>query len=111
MVPNLNLKIEFGGGLELLFSNQPLYNISIPAIVSEPNTHNDPISKTPQSASGFVIQRPADVTFLLHWLKDNLLLKEREELSMEGNFVLVFTRIHAWALYSIVPSILISQST
>ena len=83
---SLNLKIEFGGGLELLFSNQRSHTVSIPAIASNSNTHTESASKSPQSVLGSLGQRPADVTFLLHWLKDNL-LKEREELFMEGSTV------------------------
>jgi ubiquitin related modifier 1 len=67
----LNLKIEFGGGLELLFGNVRSYKITIPVTA-------------PATASGSKPERPADVTFLIQWLKDNL-LKERSELFVDTN--------------------------
>jgi ubiquitin related modifier 1 len=62
------LKVEFTGGLELLFSNQRSHKVSIPAKI--PSTDND--------------SKPADITYLLQYLRDNL-LRERVELFMEGN--------------------------
>lgn len=75
---SLNLKIEFGGGLEILFSNQRSHAISIPAVIPKST------SRSPTEAKRE--ERPADVTFLIHWLKDTL-LKEREELFMENGTV------------------------
>ena len=68
MAATLSLKIEFGGGLELLFSNQRSHRIALPAQVS-----------TSESESS----RPADITYLIAWLRDNL-LRERAELFVEG---------------------------
>ena len=62
---SISLKVEFGGGMELLFSNQRSHHVTIPA--------------TPDG-------KPADLTFLIFWLKDNL-LKEREELFIEDKTV------------------------
>lgn len=67
----LNLKIEFGGGTELLFGNKRSHKIEIPATA-------------PATASSSKPERPADVTFLIQWLKDNL-LKERSELFIDAN--------------------------
>jgi ubiquitin related modifier 1 len=67
----LNLKIEFGGGLELLFGNVRSHKITIPALA-------------PAIASSSKPERPADVTFLIQWLKDYL-LKERGELFVDSN--------------------------
>lgn len=64
------LRIEFGGGLELLFSNQRSHRVSIPAGV----------------LSGADPARPADVAYLIGWLRDNL-LKERAELFVENGTV------------------------
>ncbi|THH27219.1 hypothetical protein EUX98_g6969 [Antrodiella citrinella] len=61
----ISLKIEFGGGMELLFSNERSHNIKIPATVDG---------------------KPANLSSLIFWLKDNL-LKEREELFIEGETV------------------------
>ena len=69
--PTLNLNIEFGGGVELLFGNIRSHKITIPALA-------------PATASGSKPERPSDVTFLIQWLKDNL-LKERSELFVDAN--------------------------
>lgn len=61
----LALKVEFGGGLELLFSNQRSHQVNLP---------NEKDGK------------PADITYLMYWLKENL-LKEREELFIENGTV------------------------
>jgi len=62
----ITLKVEFGGGLELLFSNKRTNAVILP---SSP---------------------PPDVDYLIKWLKTNL-LKEREELFVENNTVYVAT--------------------
>ncbi|KDQ56726.1 hypothetical protein JAAARDRAFT_36215 [Jaapia argillacea MUCL 33604] len=67
----ISLKIEFAGGLELLFSNQRSHRISIPS--NPASTPNEPPKR-------------ADITYLIHWLKDNL-LKERVELFIENGTV------------------------
>ena len=76
----ISLKIEFGGGLELLFSNQRSHKITVPALI--------PVSSsTPDaSASEEARTKPADLTFLIFWLRDNL-LKERAELFVENGTV------------------------
>ena len=74
----LNLKIEFGGGIELLFGKIRSHKITIPVIA-------------PATASGSKTERPADVTFLIQWLRDNL-LKERSELFVDGNGEGVYVR-------------------
>ena len=71
----LDLKIEFGGGTELLFGNVRSHKITIPA--TAPAT-------AIASSSSSQPERPADVTFLIQWLKDNL-LKERSELFVDPN--------------------------
>ncbi|KAF8511316.1 hypothetical protein JB92DRAFT_3118186 [Gautieria morchelliformis] len=86
---SFNLKIEFGGGLELLFSNQRSHTVSIPALANKSSISTSYSTETPQSEAESLTQAtqtPADVTFLLHWLKDNL-LQERAELFMEGDTV------------------------
>lgn len=76
----LNIKIEFGGGLELLFSNQRSHRVTIPSRV--------PTSSKPQDAEKSSEDKPADITYLMYWLRDNL-LKEREELFIENGTVYV----------------------
>jgi ubiquitin related modifier 1 len=67
---DLKLKIEFGGGLELLFSNRRTHLIDIPSMI-------------PQGARK---GQPVDISFLVHWLKQNL-LRERPELFIEDGTV------------------------
>ncbi|KAJ7628615.1 ubiquitin-like modifier 1 [Roridomyces roridus] len=71
---NVSLKVEFSGGLELLFSNQRSHKVAVPGTV--PTKYNDPSSPS----------KPADIAFLIHYLRDNL-LKERVELFMENDTV------------------------
>ncbi|EGO01299.1 hypothetical protein SERLA73DRAFT_179454 [Serpula lacrymans var. lacrymans S7.3] len=89
----LSLKIEFGGGLELLFSNIRSHKITLPHLVPIDNsmdgTSHVPSSSTPPSATDGdkpIKTKPADVTYLMHYLRDNL-LKERAELFMENGTV------------------------
>ena len=79
----LSLKIEFGGGLELLFSNQRSHRVSIPAIVP---ASGPPSAAEDSSGGGDVPTKPADLTYLIFWLRDNL-LKERAELFVENGTV------------------------
>ena len=78
----INVKIEFGGGLELLFSNQRSHSVAIPAEV--------PLSSKPADAETSTERKPADITYLMYWLRDNL-LKEREELFIENGTVYVIS--------------------
>ncbi|TCD61147.1 Ubiquitin- modifier 1 [Steccherinum ochraceum] len=63
---SISLKIEFGGGLELLFSNERSHRISLPTIQPD--------------------GRPTNITDLIFWLRDNK-LKERPELFVEDKTV------------------------
>ena len=73
----LKLKVEFGGGLELLFSSQRRHLIDIPSTVPQGDRQG----------------QPADIDSLIHWLKDNL-LKERPELFIEGKELWVVSYLH-----------------
>lgn len=74
----LALKIEFGGGLELLFDKKRSHRITIPASV--------PASSSLAALES--LKKAADINYLIHWLKDHL-LKERAELFVEGGTVYV----------------------
>ncbi|KIO22413.1 hypothetical protein M407DRAFT_245184 [Tulasnella calospora MUT 4182] len=79
----LNLKLEFGGGMELLFSNKRSHRVSIPAHVPAPpppTASASPATDRPDTP------RPSDVNYLIHWMKENI-LTERVELFMEGDTV------------------------
>jgi ubiquitin related modifier 1 len=93
----LNVKVEFGGGLELLFSNQRSHRVTIPADV--------PLSSKPADAENSTERKAADITYLMYWLRDNL-LKEREELFIENGTVYVWDDICAQRrnLISIQPT-------
>ncbi len=86
----VTVRVEFGGGLELLFSNQKSHRLTIPARVPIPesgptaNSTDGKAEPTPSTTEG----RPADITYLMYWLRDNL-LKEREELFIENGTVYV----------------------
>jgi len=67
---DLNLKVEFGGGLELLFSNKRKHVVTVPSTVPKGHRKGEPV----------------DINFLIHWLKDHL-LKERPELFIESGTV------------------------
>ncbi|KAF9463282.1 hypothetical protein BDZ94DRAFT_1259570 [Collybia nuda] len=82
----ISLKIEFGGGLELLFANQRSYSLSIPAIVPTNNRTTPTPPPTPDQPQEPVETKPADVTYLIHHMRDHL-LKEREELFIEDDTV------------------------
>jgi len=66
MTATNSIRVEFGGGLELLFSNQKSHKVEVPA-----TTAGD---------------KPTDVNYLIHWLRDNL-LKEREGLFLDNGTV------------------------
>ena len=83
----ISLKIEFGGGLELLFSNQRSHRIDLPALVPAPASASS-VSPSRSADGSEPPKKPADVTSLLFWLRDNL-LKEREELFIENGTVSV----------------------
>ena len=73
----ISLKIEFTGGLELLFSNQRSHQVTLPALIpaSPPSSSTSAGPSQPET-------KPIDVNYLLCYLRDNL-LKERVELFME----------------------------
>ncbi|KAF5372569.1 hypothetical protein D9758_005216 [Tetrapyrgos nigripes] len=75
----LTVRIEFGGGLELLFSNEKKHKLTIPNMVPKDND-----TKIPPDSSKEV--KPADVDYLIHYLRDHL-LKERPSLFMENSTV------------------------
>ncbi|PFH50854.1 hypothetical protein AMATHDRAFT_144027 [Amanita thiersii Skay4041] len=77
----VSLKVEFGGGMELLFSNQRSHKLTIPARVPLDNgTSGLPADTTDENS------KPADISYLIHHLKDHL-LKERLELFYENGTV------------------------
>ncbi|WWC89064.1 uncharacterized protein L201_003982 [Kwoniella dendrophila CBS 6074] len=69
----IEIKIEFGGGLHLLFSSQPSHKIHIPR-----NIANDEASDKPT--------QPVNMRYLVKWMKSNL-LSEREEMFGDGDGV------------------------
>jgi len=65
-VEQIQVKVDFGGGLEILFNNQRSHTISLPARVAT-QINSNPTTTT--TAEG----RPADVSALIDHLKDNVL--------------------------------------
>jgi len=89
MSSTVSLKIEFGGGLELLFSNQRTYRVVLPAQVPpESPASGQPAASASHSeeAAANAGGRPVDIAYLIFWLRDNL-LKERAELFVENGTV------------------------
>lgn len=86
MTTLITLKIEFSGGLELLFSNIRSHRVQIPSIVPSDNSTKQ-ISLTEKAEeTDATSTKSADVTYLMYYLRDHL-LKERVELFMEGGTV------------------------
>ncbi|KAF4612898.1 hypothetical protein D9613_011134 [Agrocybe pediades] len=79
MTSTISIKIEFGGGLELLFNNQKSYKIEIPSLVPKDNSTDAESLSTKE-------KKPADVNYLIHHMRDHM-LKERVELFMEKDTV------------------------
>ncbi|KAJ3865502.1 MAG: ubiquitin-related modifier 1 [Lentinula lateritia] len=77
----ISLQVEFGGGLELLFSNRKRHTLTLPSMVSLDNN----TKVLPDALSG-VETKPADIEYLLYHLRDHL-LQERPELFMEDKTV------------------------
>ncbi|KAL1411374.1 Ubiquitin-related modifier 1 [Vanrija albida] len=65
---DLEIRLEFGGGLHLIFSQQPKHTIYVPKTV--PGA--DP--------------RPADIRYLIAWMKEHL-VTEREDMFIDGDGV------------------------
>jgi ubiquitin related modifier 1 len=107
------LRVEFSGGLELLFDKQKSHRVSVPARVPSSWTFKastKPITSASLSSASLdatttldsgnegtsdterteeIETKPADVHFLIHWLKDHL-LRERVELFIEQGTVCVY---------------------
>ncbi|KAI0943754.1 hypothetical protein AcW1_002842 [Taiwanofungus camphoratus] len=99
----ISLNVEFGGGLELLFSNRRKHRIDLPARVPAAAASTASERGPEASAEGEQPQgRPADITYLILWLRDNL-LTERAELFVENGTVLApAPRVSPIALYNAV---------
>ncbi|KAI6020288.1 ubiquitin-like modifier 1 [Pisolithus microcarpus] len=101
----ITVKVEFGGGLELLFGNKRVHSISLPSSVPTDGTIAPSNSETPPPAKsddpplpingpirdltngpGEAKTKPLDVQYLMHYLRSRL-LTERPELFMEGDTV------------------------
>ncbi|KAG6329966.1 hypothetical protein ID866_9125 [Astraeus odoratus] len=94
----VSVKVEFGGGLELLFGDKRSHSISLPSLV--PVDNSIPSSTRPSSALPVAsdvdsngntphpetAMKPLDMQYLIHWLRATL-LTERPELFMEGDTV------------------------
>lgn len=85
---SISLRVEFSGGLELLFSNQRSHRLNIPSLVPS----NNETRPSDRSAGGPVGEKPTDVDYLIHHLRDHL-LQERAELFMENDTVQVYCHV------------------
>ncbi|KAF8558623.1 ubiquitin related modifier 1, partial [Imleria badia] len=87
----IDLKIEFSGGLELLFGNQRTHALSLPAVVPLQVVDAGNGTPAPTSTSGTASTpgagvKSTDVTYMIHHLRTHL-LKERPELFVDGDTV------------------------
>jgi len=73
MTTTKSVLVEFGGGLELLFSNQKTHKIGIPTMTPD--------------------DKPTNMNYLILWLKDNL-LKDRQELFLDHDEVWVLDNFY-----------------
>jgi hypothetical protein len=76
----LSLKIEFGGGLELLFDNKRSHRLAVPARI--------PASWSLATRTAVSTAPNPEAENLIYWLNDNL-LRERSELFVEDGTVCV----------------------
>jgi ubiquitin related modifier 1 len=79
VMATLSINVEFGGGLELLFSNQRSHAIELPTVVSKDNSTNVDASANKET-------KPVDLQYLIHHMRDHM-LQERAELFMENGTV------------------------
>ncbi|KAK4058274.1 Ubiquitin- modifier 1 [Microbotryomycetes sp. JL221] len=84
--PLVDLTIEFGGGMELLFDNQHVHKVKVPRFYDPAtlttNVKSSPTAPTP--AQG----QPTDIRFLIWWLREYLLAdKDRPELFSQGETI------------------------
>ncbi|KAF9078329.1 ubiquitin-related modifier 1, partial [Rhodocollybia butyracea] len=88
LMTTISLRVEFGGGLELLFSNEKRHTLTLPALVpSDNNTNNVKFLSASASALDEVTKtKPTDVQYLMYHLRDHL-LRDRPELFMENQTV------------------------
>ncbi|GAA5891401.1 hypothetical protein JCM6882_004683 [Rhodosporidiobolus microsporus] len=87
----LNITVQFSGGMELLFSNQPEHALTLPAFYvpsattstsTAPPERPAPVEETAEGA------KRTDVRFLVWWLREYLLQdRERPELFSTGESV------------------------
>src|SRR6267154_5196045 len=94
MAGTITIKLEFSGGLELLFGNERNHEVSIPHFVpSDNSTHSTPSSDNEAPSTGET--KAADLEYLIYHLRDHA-LKERPELFMEnGTMCVVFASTHS----------------
>ena len=102
----ITFKVEFGGGLELLFGNERVHSISLPSLVSSdnpvsplsfsPTPKSHILAKTPDVAPSSHQEKPnglnsnqgegqmkkLDIQYLMFYLRDRV-LRERPELFMD----------------------------
>ncbi|KAF8655727.1 hypothetical protein AX16_002964 [Volvariella volvacea WC 439] len=81
---NIKIRVEFGGGLELLFANRKSLSLTIPSQV--PVDNNSASVAAPAASAANPTTKPVDLTYLMYYLKDRE-LKERPELFMEEGTV------------------------
>jgi ubiquitin related modifier 1 len=81
---SISLRIQFSGGLEYLFDHEPSHplkmNLTIPESVPIDNSSHV-IQLSPGAKT-----KPADISYLIHYIRDHH-LKERAELFVDNGTV------------------------
>ncbi|KAI9567706.1 ubiquitin-like modifier 1 [Boletus coccyginus] len=77
----IDLKIEFSGGLELLFDNQRTHSLTLPAVVPSDESATALVHGENEGRA-----TSPDVTYLIRHLRTHL-LRERPELFVDGDTV------------------------
>jgi len=109
---DLHIRVEFGGGTELLFDNKRLYNVSLPAKY-DPRILAKSGFANIEEAQSF---RPTDVRYLIYWMLHYLLVdKARSDLFVMGETVrpgiLVLINESDWELEGELDYVLQSQDS
>jgi ubiquitin related modifier 1 len=85
--PTVAITVQFSGGLEYLFHREPPHplklDLDVPAFVPVDNS-----SHISAEGAAAVPTKPADVTYLIHHIRNHY-LKERVELFMENGTLCV----------------------
>ncbi|KAM0788282.1 hypothetical protein ACM66B_001428 [Microbotryomycetes sp. NB124-2] len=86
--PTIDLTIEFGGGMELLFDNEHIHKVRVPRFYDPSSLNSATAKSNPKHAPQPVNGKQTDIRFLIWWLREYLLSdKDRPELFSQGETI------------------------